>query len=121
MNILNKIKQDNNENIQKIKSYYENNFISISELHNNNSISNNFSKIDETNVEKLSRINNDFSRIKSDELIENNSNNLSLNSFREQFDEKNEYKKKLIELQNKNIIIVKYFYNKLIILLIHLK
>ena len=39
MNMLNKIKEDNDENIQKIKSYYENKFISISEQQNS-SISN---------------------------------------------------------------------------------
>ena len=101
MNMLNKIKEDNDENIQKIKSYYENKFISISEQQNS-SISNNFSKLDENNIGKLSRINDEFSRIKNDEINENSLNNISLNSFKEQFDEKSEFKKQMIDFQNKN-------------------
>ena len=101
MNMLNKIKEDNDENIQKIKSYYENKFISISEQQNS-SISNNFSKLDENNIGKLSRINDEFSRIKNDENNENSLNNISLNSFKEQFDEKSEFKRQMIDFQNKN-------------------
>ena len=99
MNMINKIKEDNNENIKKIKSYYENKFISISEQQNNSN-SNNFSKLEQNNFGKSPNINDEFSRIKNDE-VENISNNISLNSFKEQFDEKYEFKRQVIDLQNK--------------------
>ena len=102
MNMLNKIKKDNNENIQKIKSFYENKFTSISEQQNN-SLSNNFSKLDENNSGKNGNLNEELSKTKIDDNIENSFNNLSLSSFKEQFEEKSEFKKKVIDLQNKNI------------------
>ena len=102
MNMINKIKKDNNENIQKIKSFYENKFTSLSEKQNN-SISNNFSKLDENNSGQNENIYDELSRKKADDNIENSFNNLSLSSFKEQFEEKNEFKKKVIDLQNKVI------------------
>ena len=98
MNMLNKIKDDNNKNIEKIKSYYENKFISISEQQNN-SILNNFSKIEDNTMGKIGRINDELSRINNNDNIENSLNNFSLNLLKE--DEKNEFKKQINDLQNK--------------------
>ena len=72
--MLNKIKDDNNKNIEKIKSYYENKFISISEQQNN-SILNNFSKIEDNTMGKIGRINDELSRINNNDNIENSMNN----------------------------------------------
>ena len=94
-NMLNKIKEDNNENIQKIKSFYENKFISISEQQNN-------SRLDESNMGKLGKINDELSRIKTADNNDNSINNISLNSFKEQLDDKNEFKNQFADLQNKN-------------------
>ena len=94
-NMLNKIKEDNNENIQKIKSFYENKFISISEQQNN-------SRLDESNMGKLGKINDELSRIKTADNNDNSINNISLNSFKEQLDDKNEFKNQVADLQNKN-------------------
>ena len=99
MNMLNKIKDDNNKNIEKIKSYYENKFISISEQQNN-SILNNFYKLDDNNMGKIGKIYDELSRINGNENIGDSLNNFSINSLKE--DEKNEYKKQIMDLQNKN-------------------
>ena len=99
MNMLNKIKDENNKNIEKIKSFYENKFISISEQQNN-SIVNNFSKFDDNNMGKLGKINDELSRINNNDNIENSLNIFSLNSLKE--DEKNEFRKQINDLQNKN-------------------
>ena len=102
MNMINKIKEDNLENIQKLKNLYENKILSISEQGYGTSGQNNFSKIEENYIKQIEKLNNELSKIKTDRDIMESSNNISLNSFKEPWDEKKEkeYKKQIDELEN---------------------
>ena len=102
MSMLNKIKEDNIENIQKIKNIYENKILVISEQGYGTNEKNNFSKIEENYIKQIEKLNNEISKIKTDRDIMENSNNISLNSFKEPWDEKKdkEYKKQIEDLQN---------------------
>ena len=100
MNMINKIKEDNIENIQKLKNLYENKILTISEQGSGTN-QNNFSKIEENYIKQIEKLNNELSKIKTERDMEN-SNNLSLNSFKEPWDEKKEkeLKRQIEDLQS---------------------
>ena len=102
MTMINKIKEDNIENIQKLKNLYENKILSISEQGYTGTGQNNFSKIEENYIKQIEKLNNELSKIKTDRDIMETSNNISLNSFKEPWDEKKEkeYKKQIDDLQS---------------------
>ena len=62
---------------------------------------NNFSKIEENYIKQIEKLNNELSKIKTERDMEN-SNNLSLNSFKEPWDEKKEkeLKRQIEDLQS---------------------
>ena len=100
MNMINKIKEDNIENIQKLKNLYENKIMTISEQ-GSGANQNNFSKMEENYIKQIEKLNNELSKIKTERDMEN-SNNLSLNSFKEPWDEKKEkeLKRQIEDLQS---------------------
>ena len=51
---------------------------------------------------KKGKKNDELSRIKTADNNDNSINNISLNSFKEQLDDKNEFKNQVADLQNKN-------------------
>ena len=100
MTMINKIKEDNIENIQKLKNLYENKIMSISEQGYGTNGQNNFSKIEENYIKQIEKLNNELSKIKTERDIMESSNNISLNSFKEPWDEKKEkdYKRQIDDL-----------------------
>ena len=99
MNLLNKIKQDNKESIQKLKNLYE------KKMNNNNTSKEEINKLEAKYIKEINKLNDELTKIKQD--IENKKNNISLensinlsliNNNNASIDEEN-YKKQIEQLE----------------------